>query len=136
MFLTPTWKYLYIEDSTGISNHTTKPVERSQNSTDLYPTWYIKYERSASTVGGGWKLSLAHSRHRQNTVISIRQILQRSFECEGCWSKRKAKIHSSAVLPLLLNMRHAALQLHFYNPINHASFCYICSTSWITKIAI
>lgn len=46
-------KYLYIEDSVGISNRTTKPVERSQNSSDLYPTWYTKYERSACLVGEG-----------------------------------------------------------------------------------
>lgn len=52
-FLTVRWKYLYIEDSVGISNHTTKPVERGQNSSDLYQTWYIIYERSTCMVGEG-----------------------------------------------------------------------------------
>ncbi len=37
----------------GISNLTTEPVERSQNSSDLYPTCYTKYERSACMVGEG-----------------------------------------------------------------------------------
>lgn len=52
VFLTATWKYLYFKDFMGISNHKTKPVEESQNSSDLYPTWYIKYERSAACMVG------------------------------------------------------------------------------------
>lgn len=42
------WKTLW-----AFSITETKPVERSQNSGDLYATWYTKYERSACTVGGG-----------------------------------------------------------------------------------
>lgn len=50
MGLTAAYKYLNIKDT---SNHKTKAVERSQNSGDLYPTWYNKYERSAWFVGEG-----------------------------------------------------------------------------------
>lgn len=122
MFLTATWKYLCIEDLVGISNHKTKPVERSQNRSDLYPTWYIKYERSVRVVGGGLQWSLVQSRRRQNAVISIRQILVlRSLQCEGCCSERESKTHSSVVLLLFLYLRSAALLPVFINLINLSS---------------
>lgn len=50
MDLTAAYKYFNIKDT---SSHKTKAVERSQNSGDLYPTWYNKYERSAWFVGEG-----------------------------------------------------------------------------------
>lgn len=39
----------------------TKPAARSQNSGDLYATWYTKYERSARSVGGGLPLIVQHT---------------------------------------------------------------------------
>lgn len=41
-----------MEDS-AFASLETKPVERSQNSGDLYPTYYTKYERSAYVAGEG-----------------------------------------------------------------------------------
>lgn len=77
----------------------TKPVEKSQNSADLYATWYTKYERSACMEGGGAPLIVQQAADAdKNTVASAARLprcIQGSFECDGFPGKREEKMNGA-----------------------------------------
>ena len=110
------------------SHHTTKPVERSQNSIDLYPTWYTKYERSAGMVGGGWRSSLAHSLHRQNSVISTRQ--SSMLPSEVVWMWRGGRNDARYNLPAAPLGCHTGFFSILLEPAGLKAGINNCFTSW------